>query len=78
MSTKTVDIQQLHISISQLLYLIQDDQEIVITSGNTPVAKLTLISPIDQNLFEPEKTPQPGLNLGAMVMSNDFDQPINN
>ena len=39
MSTKTLDIQQLQISVSQLLSLIQNDQEIVITDGNTPIAR---------------------------------------
>ncbi|BAZ50696.1 prevent-host-death protein [Nostoc sp. NIES-4103] len=76
MSTKTLDIQQLQISVRELLYLVQNDQEIVITNGNTPIAKLTLINPLEPNICELEKTPQPGLNLGAMVMSDDFDQPL--
>lgn len=76
MSTKKLDIQQLQISVSELLSLIQDEKEIVITNGNTPVAKLTLLNPIAQIICESEKKPQPGLNLGAMVMSNDFDQPL--
>lgn len=76
MSTKTVDIQQLQIDVSQLLSLMQNDQEIVITHGNTPIAKLTLINQIEANIWESEKTPKPGLNLGAMVMSDDFDQPL--
>jgi len=76
MSTKTLDIQQLQISVSQLLSLIQNDQEIVITNGNTPIARLTLLNPLEPNIWELEKTPQPGLNLGAMVMSDDFDQPL--
>ncbi len=76
MSTKTLDIQQLQISVSELLYLIQNDQEIVITKGNIPIARLTLLNSIEPNIWESEKTPQPGLNLGAMVMSDDFDQPL--
>ncbi|MBR8837634.1 MAG: prevent-host-death protein [Stigonema ocellatum SAG 48.90 = DSM 106950] len=76
MSTKTLDIKQLQISVSELLSLIQDDKEIVITNGNTPLARLTLLNSIDKTIFESEKTPQPGLNLGAMVMSHDFDQPL--
>ena len=76
MSTKTLDIQQLQISVSQLLSLIQNDQEIVITDGNTPIARLTLLNSIEPNVWESENTPRPGLNLGAMVMSDDFDQPL--
>jgi antitoxin (DNA-binding transcriptional repressor) of toxin-antitoxin stability system len=76
MSTKTLDIQQLQISVSQLLSLIQNDQEIVITDGNTPIARLTLLNSIEPNVWESKKTPLPGLNLGAMVISDDFDQPL--
>lgn len=76
MSTKTLDLKQLQISVTELLCLIQDDKEIVITEGNTPVAILTILNPIAQINLESEKTPQPGLNLGAMIINNDFDQPI--
>ena len=76
MSTKTLDIQQLQISVSQLLSLMQDDQEIVITNGNIPIARLTLLNHIEPNIWESEQTSRPGLNLGAMVMSDDFDQPL--
>jgi len=76
MSSKTLDIQQLQISVSELLSLIQNDQEIVITNGNTPIARLTLLNHIEPNIWDSEKTPQPGLNLGAMVMGDDFDQPL--
>lgn len=76
MSTKILDIQQLQISVSELLSLIQNDQEIVITKGNTPIARLTLLNSSEPNIGKSEKTPQPGLNLGAMVMSDDFDQPF--
>lgn len=76
MPTKTLDLKQLQISVTELLSLIQDDKEIVITEGNTPVAILTVLNPIAQINLESEKTPQPGLNLGAMIMNNDFDQPL--
>lgn len=76
MSNKTFDLKQLPISVTELLSLIQDDQEIVITNDNIPVARLTLLNSIAQSGLKSEKTPQPGLNLGAMVMSDDFDQPL--
>ncbi len=73
MSNKTFDLKQLPASVTELLSLIQDDQEIVITNENIPVARLTLINTAAQSKA---KTPEPGLNLGAMVMSDDFDQPL--
>jgi len=48
----------------------------VITNGNTPIARSTLINHIEANIWESEKTPKPGLNLGAMVMIDDFEQPL--
>ncbi len=74
MSTKTLDIKELQISVTELLSLIQDDKEVVITENNTPVAILTILNPINRVNLEAEKTPQPGLNLGAMIMSKDFDE----
>jgi antitoxin (DNA-binding transcriptional repressor) of toxin-antitoxin stability system len=76
MSTKKFDIKQLQITVSELLSLIQDDQEIVITNGKIPVARLTILNSLEQIISESENKPQPGLNLGAMVMSDDFDQPL--
>jgi antitoxin (DNA-binding transcriptional repressor) of toxin-antitoxin stability system len=76
MSNKTFDLKELPISFTELLSSIQDDQEIVITSDNTPVARLTLLNPVDKIKSKLEKTPQPGLNLGAMAMSDDFDRPL--
>ncbi|BAY89907.1 MULTISPECIES: type II toxin-antitoxin system Phd/YefM family antitoxin [unclassified Tolypothrix] len=76
MQSKIFDINQLQITVSELLSLMRDDQEIVITKGNTPVAKLTILNSPEKIIFVSEKLPQPGLNLGAMVMSDDFDQPL--
>lgn len=76
MSTKTLDLKELQMSVTELLSLIQADKEIIITEGNTPVALLTVLNPVTKIPSESGKTPQPGLNLGAMKMSNDFDQPL--
>jgi hypothetical protein len=46
---------------------------IVITNGNIPVAKLTILNSLEQIISESENQPQPGLNLGAIIMSDDFD-----
>ncbi|NES77297.1 MULTISPECIES: toxin-antitoxin (TA) system antitoxin [unclassified Okeania] len=76
MSNKTFDLKQPPISITELLYSIQNEQEIVITNDNISVAKLTLLNPVAETRLPLEKTPQPGLNLGAMVMIDDFYQPL--
>ena len=76
MSNKTFDLKQLPSSVTELLSLIQDDQEIIITDDNIPVARLTILNPVAQTKLKLEETPQPGLNLGAMVMSDDFDKPL--
>jgi antitoxin (DNA-binding transcriptional repressor) of toxin-antitoxin stability system len=71
MLTKKLDIQQNSISIIDLLALVQDDTEIVLTDGDVPLAKVTPIDRIQENI-----APKAGLNLGAMVMSDDFDEPL--
>lgn len=71
MLTKKLDIQQISISIIDLLALVQNDTEIVLTDGDMPLAKVTPIDRIQENIV-----PKAGLNLGAMVMSDDFDEPL--
>ncbi|XWK88984.1 MAG: toxin-antitoxin (TA) system antitoxin [Phormidium sp.] len=71
MLTKKLDIQQFSISIIDLLALVQNDTEIVLTDGDMPLAKVTPIDRIQENI-----APKAGLNLGAMVMSDDFDEPL--
>jgi antitoxin (DNA-binding transcriptional repressor) of toxin-antitoxin stability system len=71
MLTKKLDIQQISISIIDLLALVQNDTEIVLTDGDMPLAKVT---PIDR--FQENIAPKAGLNSGAMVMSDNFDEPL--
>lgn len=71
MLTKKLDIQQISISIIDLLALVQNDTEIVLTDGDMPLAKVTPIDRIQENI-----APKAGINLGAMVMSDDFDEPL--
>ena len=71
MLTKKLDIQQISISIIDLLALVQNDTEIVLTDGDMPLAKVTPIDQIQENI-----APKAGLNSGAMVMSDDFDDPL--
>lgn len=71
MLTKKLDIQQISISIIDLLALVQNDTEIVLTDGDMPLAKVTPIDRIQENI-----APKAGINLGAIVMSDDFDEPL--
>ena len=71
MLTKKLDIQQISISIIDLLALVQNDTEIVLTDGDMPLAKVTPIDRIQENI-----APKAGLNSGAMVMIDDFDEPL--
>ncbi|MCC5627254.1 prevent-host-death protein [Nostoc sphaeroides CHAB 2801] len=72
MTTKNIDIQQTSISVSDLLSLMQDDNtEIILTNGDKPFAKVIPIASVQEKII-----PKAGLNLGAMVMSDDFDEPL--
>lgn len=71
MSTTIIDIQKNSISVIDLLSLIQDNTEVVLTDGDIALAKVTPI-----NHFQGKITPKAGLHLGAMVMSDDFDEPL--
>ncbi len=71
MLTKTLDIQEISISIIDLLALLQDHTEIVLTNGDRLLAKV-----IPMNRIQEKIVPKAGLNLGAMVMSDDFDEPL--
>ncbi|MFB2919663.1 MULTISPECIES: toxin-antitoxin (TA) system antitoxin [Aerosakkonema] len=71
MLTKRLDIQQISISIIDLLALVQDHTEILLTDGDMPLAKVIPIDRIQEKI-----APKAGLNLGAMVMSDDFDEPL--
>lgn len=71
MLSKKLDIQKNSISIIDLLTLIQERTEIVLTDGDMPLAK---VIPIERT--EEKVVPKAGLNLGAMVMGDDFDEPL--
>lgn len=70
MLTKTVDIQQKAI-LKELLALLEKDTEIILTEGDTPVARLTPVesaeTPIKERIL--------GAHPGAW-MSDDFDDPL--
>ncbi|HIK13252.1 MAG TPA: toxin-antitoxin (TA) system antitoxin [Oscillatoriaceae cyanobacterium M33_DOE_052] len=70
MSVKTFEITHLSENIIDLLSDIQNQTEVLLTRDGVPLAK---VMPLP---VEPPVTPQVGLNYGAMVMSDDFDEPL--
>jgi antitoxin (DNA-binding transcriptional repressor) of toxin-antitoxin stability system len=69
MVTKTIDIQNTDMSLQELIALLNQDTEVIITEDGAPVARLMS--------FETQpKQRIPGLHAGAMTMSDDFDDPL--
>ncbi len=69
MSSKTVDVHDTHTSLSELVSLALEGNEVIIAEDNKPVARLVPIS-------EANQTRIPGLNRGDIWTSEDFDEPL--
>ncbi len=65
MLTKRVDVGEVDGLLKELLALLSTGTEVVLTEGDTPVARLVP--------FEPRT---PGLHAGTAWVSEDFDQPL--
>jgi len=68
MLIKTVDINE--VQWTKLLALVKTGTEIILMEGNTLIAHLV---PVPSS---PSSTRLPGLHLGAIWASDDFDQPL--
>ena len=66
---KTVDVSDCHASLSELVSLALEGNEIIIEEDNKPVARLVPILPSKQSRV-------PGLNRGQIWTSDDFDEPL--
>lgn len=69
MATKTVDITEAQSSLPELVSLVNSGVEVVLTKNSTPVAYLVPM----------ESAPMarvPGLHLGVIRASDDFDEPL--
>jgi prevent-host-death family protein len=66
MQTKTVEVQEAQASLDELLELVREGVEIILTEGGTPLARLTPVETGQRIL---------GLHahLGEAWMSDDFD-----
>ena len=70
MPTKTVEVQQTQTYLKELLSLVVKGSEIILTQGNTPIARLVPIT------VSPTTPRVAGLHLDAIWMSDDFDDPL--
>lgn len=69
MLTKTVDLSEAQTSLRELLSLVLEGTEVILTEGQTPIVRLLPI--------ESETTQRtPGLHLGAISTSDDFDRQL--
>lgn len=69
MSTKTIDVRDVHTSLTDLLAQVATGTEIILTDGQTPRARLVPFQPLPSQRVA-------GLHLGSMLMSADFDAPL--
>jgi antitoxin (DNA-binding transcriptional repressor) of toxin-antitoxin stability system len=65
MLAKTIDIRNERTDLDNLLSLIAEGTEVLLTDGDTPVARLV---PIGKRVA--------GLHAGAIWASEDFDEPL--
>jgi antitoxin (DNA-binding transcriptional repressor) of toxin-antitoxin stability system len=69
MTTKTIDIHETQPQLSELLPLVTAGTEVIFTEGNMPVARLVPVAGAASSRV-------PGLHLGKVWMSPDFDAPL--
>ena len=65
--SKVVGIQEAQEALPELLSLAQSGDEVIIVENNQPLARLVAVHRLVRT---------PGLNKGAMVASEDFDEPL--
>ncbi|MCB0195901.1 MAG: toxin-antitoxin (TA) system antitoxin [Anaerolineae bacterium] len=70
MPTKTVEVEQTQTYLKELLSLVGNGSEIILTQDNTPVARLV---PITTSPTAPRIA---GLHPDAIWTSDDFDEPL--
>ena len=65
MSTQTIDVNKATTDLKGLLSLVAEGTEVVLTEGDTPVARLV---PMGKRVA--------GLHSGVIWTSEDFDEPL--
>lgn len=71
MMTTTIDVREVPRQLTALLKLAKAGNEVIISEGNTPVARLTGM--VSAAVAKPRVA---GLHPGAISVSLDFDQPL--
>jgi antitoxin (DNA-binding transcriptional repressor) of toxin-antitoxin stability system len=69
METKTIDVSTTPPNLADLLALVSTVDEIILSKGATPIARITPIEPATQHRVA-------GLHPNAMQMRDDFDAPL--
>lgn len=67
--TRTIDIHTSQISMEDILFLIRQGIEVIMTDANTQLARIVPSLP-------PRKERIAGLHAGAIWTSDDFDDPL--
>jgi antitoxin (DNA-binding transcriptional repressor) of toxin-antitoxin stability system len=74
MTTKTIDVREMQPNLDELLSLVGDGTEVILTDGEVPLARLIpLHTPPANDAARPRI---PGLHAGAIWTSDDFDEPL--
>lgn len=69
MTTKTIDVHEVKPDFKELLSLVGEGTEIILTEGDTPLARITPVKASPTSRI-------PGLHTGAIWTSTDFDNPL--
>jgi antitoxin (DNA-binding transcriptional repressor) of toxin-antitoxin stability system len=69
MPAKTVDVREAQTRLTELLSLVAEGTEVILTQGDTPLARILPITP-------PDSPRVAGLHPGAIWTSDDFDEPL--
>ncbi len=64
---KTVDLYEAQAHLTELVTMVRAGDEVILTEGNTPVARLVPIAAVPRVA---------GLHRGAIWASDDFDEPL--
>lgn len=67
--TKTVDVREAQAQLPELLTLALEGNDVIISEDDKPVARLVPMTRSKQKRVA-------GLNRGAILMSDDFDEPL--
>jgi len=72
MTTETEDVDEAKTRLAELLIRAAGGGEVIIAEHGTPHARLVAIEPP----AAPRGERTPGLHRGAIIMSDDFDEPL--